>query len=266
MTAPRKKAYTIVQFIEWTEQVADCWESGDEYEVPWFRGAVSSKFNLAPSIYRSESGREKYAEDEVRSEFKRRALPLVAERPPRDDWEWYYLMQHYGAPTRLLDWTDSALVALYFAISSWRMPDGNVSSTPAVWALNPWKLNKRNGSQFEGPISPEIGDVHRYLEPVYSEKQPPKYPIAIDPTFIAQRMLVQHSHFTLHGSDVRGLDEMKELKEDDMLYKLVITSEDESIKILRQQVARLGITETTIFPDLGGLGRELSLEYDLSPQ
>ena len=63
-----------------------------------------------------------------------------------------------------------------------------------------------------------------------------------------------------------GLDEMKELKEDDMLYKLVITSEDESIKILRQQVARLGISETTIFPDLGGLGRELSLEYDLSPQ
>src|SRR5262249_32899799 len=98
------------------------------------------------------------------------------------------------------------------------------------------------------------------------QERPPAHPIAIDPTFIAQRMLVQHSHFTLHGSDVRGLDEMNELKLDDMLFKLVILSEDESIKILRQQVALLGITETTIFPDLAGLGRELSLEYDLSPQ
>ena len=68
------------------------------FGVPFHRSSI---WHLVS--YRSESGREKYAEDEVRSEFKRRALPLVAERPPRDDWEWYYLMQHYGAPTRLLD-------------------------------------------------------------------------------------------------------------------------------------------------------------------
>jgi hypothetical protein len=78
-------------------------------------------------------------------------------------------------------------------------------------------------------------------------------------------MLVQHSHFTLHGYDTRGLDDMiKELELEDALFKLVIRSDDESVKILRQRVALLGISETTIFPDLAGLGRELSLEYDLS--
>jgi len=108
-------------------------------------------------------------------------------------------------------------------------------------------------------------DVAKYLRPAYSQEKPPQYPIALDPTFIAQRMLVQHSHFTLHGHDTRGLDEMmKDLQLEDTLFKVLIRSEDESIKILRQRVALLGITETTIFPDLGGLGRELGIEYDLS--
>src|ERR1700751_5991281 len=107
----RETASTIAQFVEWTEEVADQCEGAEDYESPWFRGVSSAEFNLIPSLYRSARGRERYSDDEVKAEFKRRALPLVAERPPRDDWEWYYLMQHYGAPTRLLDWTDSALVA-----------------------------------------------------------------------------------------------------------------------------------------------------------
>jgi FRG domain-containing protein len=259
-----KTASTISQFVEWTEEVADLCAGSEDYESPWFRGAASSQFKLIPSLYRSAAGRERYSDDELRAEFKRRALPLVAERAPRDNWEWYSLMQHYGAPTRLLDWTDSALVALYFAISSYRPTDnGTAPLTPAVWALNPWRLNSKTVQGF-GPIVPEVTDVGKYLRPVYSKEQLPQFPIALDPTFIAQRMLVQHSHFTLHGHDTRGLDEMMtDLHLEDTLFRVVIRNEDESIKILRQRVALLGITETTIFPDLAGLGRELGIEYDL---
>lgn len=260
----RQSAETIQQFVEWTEQVSDLWSDGEQYESPWFRGVTSSNFKLIPSLYRSDTGREKYSDPEVRTEFRRRALPLVAERPPRDDWEWYFLMQHYGAPTRLLDWTDSALVALYFAIASYPANPKRSAPRPAVWALNPWRLNQKAGIQFVGPLVSDWPEAQRYLGPPYGGDRPPKYPIALDPTFIAQRMLVQHSHFTLHGHDTRGIDEMSdELKLGDGLVKLVIRSDDESVKILRQRVALLGISETTIFPDLAGLSRELHLEYDL---
>ncbi len=263
----RESAGTIAEFVEWAEQIADLWSTEEEYVSPWFRGMGSSGFHLVPSLYRSDAGREANSDDELRSEFKRRGLPLVAERPPRDDWEWYSLMQHYGAPTRLLDWTDAALVALYFAISSYQV-DRRTGATdePAVWALNPWELNGKGDIRAYGPAGTESAEVQRYLAAPYSDKkQLPRYPIALDPTFIAQRMLAQHSHFTLHGYDARGLDEMKdELDLGNALFKIAIRIKDDSLRMLRQRIALLGISETTIFPDLGGLGRELRLEYDIS--
>ena len=54
---------------------------------------------------------------------------------------WLTLMQHYGLPTRLLDWSESPLVALYFALSS----DEDAKADAAVWVLNPMKLNKKVG-------------------------------------------------------------------------------------------------------------------------
>jgi len=259
----RKTASSLSQFVEWTEQVADAFTAAGEYESPWFRGMTSAKNKLVPGLYRSESGRDKYSDDELRSEFKRRGLPLVAERPPRDDWEWYSLMQHFGAPTRLLDWTDSALVALYFAVSSIRFSEkASAALSPSVWALNPWTLNRR--LNFEGPVTPDLIDIEQYLPALYKGQRPPKYPVALDPTFIAQRMLVQHSHFTLHGQDVRGLDEMvDDLKLHGSLFQIVIRTDSEGIRLMRQRLALMGISETTIFPELGGLARELSIEYEV---
>src|SRR5579863_6729560 len=202
-----KSASSIPEFFEWVELIADTFTAADGFEAAWFRGVSSAKYKLIPSLYRSQAGRDEYSDDELRAEFQRRGLPFVAERPPRDHWEWYFLMQHYGAPTRRLDWADSALVALYFAISSMRATDADIAaSKPVVWALNPWKLNT---NRFYGPASPNIDDLKNYLSDDYKSHKPPRYPVANDPNFIAQRMVVQRSHFTLHGHDLRGLDEMK---------------------------------------------------------
>jgi hypothetical protein len=57
--------------------------------------------------------------DEIREEFIVRAPIFSDFKPAGDaDWEWYFLMQHYGAATRLLDWTQGALLALYFAVNN----------------------------------------------------------------------------------------------------------------------------------------------------
>jgi len=63
--------------------------------------------------------------------------------PNSKDWlEWWALMQHYGAPTRLLDWTASPYVAAYFAVESDDETDG------LIWVLNDWALGDRMQGQY----------------------------------------------------------------------------------------------------------------------
>ena len=260
MPAPSPKVSSLQEYVEWAEQVALSFTDDGGYEAPWFRGVGDASFHLVPGLYRSPEGRQKFADDELRSEFSRKALPLVAERAPRDHWEWYFLMQHYRAPTRLLDWTDSALVALYFALGASPLPKNKTGNPPAVWALNPFTLNKRVG--FDGAVTTDWIQDTAYLPDPYSGRRIPKRPIAIDPDFTMQRMLVQHSHFTLHGSDYRGLDQMRtELSLERGLIKTVLDVDLDGLEYLQWHLRILGITETTIFPDLEGLARELRLEY-----
>ena len=77
-------------------------------------GHEKSDWPLVPKFYRSKPT-NRNIEDGIREEFQTRA-PILADVKPANKWEWYFLMQHYGAPTRLLDWSDGALIGLYFAV------------------------------------------------------------------------------------------------------------------------------------------------------
>jgi hypothetical protein len=189
---------------------------------------------------------------------------------PRDDWEWYFLMQHYRVPTRLLDWTEAALVALYFALQACeeRLLRQDVKTLdeehrPAVWVVDPEVVNTH--LNFEGTVSPDWFDLEAYLPRLYSfGGQLPEKPVAIDPPYLAQRVMVQRSHFTLHGSDDGALEDMPYLKSTGKLIKVVVAVDDrDELGHMRWQLRLLGITETLIFPDMEGLARELGQEYQL---
>ena len=71
-------------------------------------------------------------------EFKRHIHHYLSYQPDDDDWiEWLSLMQHYGAPTRLVDATYSIFIALFFAIARTKI-DKNVSVE--LWAFNAKKI------------------------------------------------------------------------------------------------------------------------------
>src|SRR6266852_2663691 len=130
-------AKSLSHFIELVAVFRDRWFSREPTWGPWFRGHQSSKWNLQPSFYRNSSATQRpFLDDELRQEFTMRAPGLGLAFQPQNAWDWYFLMQHSGAPTRLLDWTEGALIGLYFAVR-----DNPGYYDAAVWLLDPWWLN-----------------------------------------------------------------------------------------------------------------------------
>ena len=125
----------------------------------WFRGHVDTDWVLLPSIARPPHDVEK--EMTLMKRFRQNAYAFLP-RPPGGEWEWLFLMQHYGVPTRLLDWTESPLMGLFFAVEK-----SECSVDACVWALDPIGLNKvarlEPAHQHDLPLFGEDTELDNYL-------------------------------------------------------------------------------------------------------
>ena len=231
--------------------------SPDRDFFPWFRGHTNGEWALVPGIYRADNRRFQ-DEDDFRDDFRRRAWPYLrgVAHEPSSDWEWYFLMQHQGLPTRLLDWSESALVSLFFATSNM-----DTVNNPAVWVLNPWSLNHRVAKKGDVILSPSEPKTVRYLLERFTRKPLPPYPIVIEPPLKSNRIAAQKGVFTLHGRNVKALERYAALKP----YVLKIEISRKKVPELRDQLLVAGLTETTVFPELPALSREL-LAYWRPPE
>ena len=111
-------------------------------EECFFRGHGVSDWNLLPTLLRycQESGRTRRKqitdlEATLFFEFRSRARELHGQG--LDGWDVLFHMRHHGLATRLLDWTETLAVAVYFALR-----DSVPRSVPCVWLLNPYALNQ----------------------------------------------------------------------------------------------------------------------------
>lgn len=212
-------------------------------------------------------------------EFKSRAVPFL-NREPSNNFEWMFLMQHYGVPTRLLDWTTNALVALFFAIESSPTSDKekrNYDDSPsenfmendelcldgaAVFAISPSKLNELTTSnRAKIYICEEADKWSHYFDPMNKKwsNMDNFLPIAVQSSHIDTRIRSQSGHFTLHGSNIWALDYYAPLSE--IIHKIFIPYE--VVPQMLKDLQALGITESFIYPGLESLSRDIKRTEDL---
>lgn len=265
----RTREYSIDSvgaYLAIVEKIQKEWGfSRDDPWGPWYRGHKQAHWALCPTLYRLCGGFKtvkKYRiEDEIREEFIVRA-PAVSDVKPENenDWEWYFLMQHFGAPTRLLDWTEGALIGLYFAVK-----DNPGYYDAAVWVLDPYELNENVIGK--GEVIPPSATVlkrdKKLVKPWLPDrfaamKGLPREALAVYPTHISRRISTQRSCFTVHGSDEGALDRLQNGKWN-CLVKISIPSF--CVEEMRRDLETCGIDEVTIFPDLEGLGRCITTRW-----
>ncbi|MDI6617502.1 MAG: FRG domain-containing protein [Clostridiales bacterium] len=229
----------------------------------WYRGQPDAKFDLIPKIGRKPLNPE--LEIVYLSKFKSLAIPDVQCVPPypiADNsaayWHWLFLMQHYGVPTRLMDWSRDAFVALFFSID--QLPS-SVGNDAAVWVLSPVKLNEAFSFYSfvkpgyipnidEKPVNTLFGPNANILKT--------KKPAAIVGPINNPRILAQRGVFTVfpHTKKIVPLNMFNDAS--DYLFKISIASE--SINFIKEQLTRYGITRFSLFPDLCNITEEIDLQ------
>jgi len=278
--------HLVRSYIDKINKDSETWNKRG-INVPWYRGQSDAKQSPRPKIFRKEKINEngksvikgKYNEFWLTTTFRNRASTF-GETPDREALDkWLFLMQHVGVPTRLLDWTESALAALYFAVS-----DETKDTNPAVWMINPVELNRislginenldknkdvdSSNDIFPNTWTPGRKSVENIRLAFKHPKEgndhaPSEKPIAIQLTYCHPRMSAQKGCFTVHGTDDRDFEEIfnenSKLVTENYFKKYVI--DRKNVPQIYKELKALGITPSSIFPDLDGLAKELEERF-----
>jgi FRG domain-containing protein len=272
--AQQGKAGSLGAYIEQVAQIRVDWSP--EYKELWFRGEKRNygDTRLRPALYRPPKARSLKSVTELLDIEKRlfetfqRCSAQLADVVIEDDFDAYLLMQHHDAPTRLLDWSDGSLMALHFALRD--KQDDKADSL--VYVLEPYRLVDKLEALPEFAIAEQKWKDYIVAHP--DEEQPvddtslsylpdpeddrglelPRIPMALTFAHITRRVAAQRSQFIVFGADPSWLSD--EVGKPDSCIR-VITIDGEKTRDIRTELRECGITESVIFPDLDGLGREL---------
>jgi hypothetical protein len=200
-------------------------------------------YPLIPKICRLKAkGELLEVERFMLQEFKRTNPLLIKEHTPLDDWDYLTLGQHFGLPTRLLDWSNNALTALWFATTDNAFLESTGGDYAVVWILMAeaadFDLNIENISPFEVPQT----KIFR-------------------PRIIRQRINNQSGVFTIPSSS--EMLELKHMNEVDSFNEKLIKVKFPTDKLgeIRSDLNTLGVNAFSIFPELEGLCTYLQWRY-----
>lgn len=230
-----------------------------------FRGQQNAKWHLESSLsrymrsYVLDRNQWRAREERAIRVFRRKAHNFL-DHPDllANDLRCLALMQHHGAPTRLLDFTKSPFVAAFFALER-ATEDAAIYAlnTPALW--NNRARPRANPELTRDVIDPRVqGHFDQYFfcntnEVVWFG----------EPTEMDDRLIAQSGTFVVPGVIDKPLQDVLDgyESEEELLHKIVLP---ESVRVdAMRWLYRMNITNASLFPGLDGLARSIALELEI---
>lgn len=261
-----------------------------------YRGEQRTDYLLLPSVYRKKktdsitdprTGVEEPIYNElylhnaseagILQAFMVDAASYVRNVSVDDRFSWVEYAQHFGVPTRLMDWSENPLVALFFACQS-EENDGK------VYMLRHSNYRKIT-AQYTSDLLQQKTIKQCAAEMIWEDKEGFPYPIVFQPYYLDQRMKAQSSCFMVWGNKPQPLNELVEelekngkaqsfyqeeltegvksltAKTDTALEHLIIPAESK-LRLLRE-LDTMNINQSSLFPGLDGIGRSVEWRFRL---
>jgi hypothetical protein len=237
-------ATNLADFLQRIDAMVPVARTGG-YPILLFRGQEDESWLLKPGIAREQYAKGVRPDTEARmlAEFKHRGIPHLESAVPLADADWLAIAQHHGMPTRLLDWTGSALTALWFAIQRPAVKgDDGQPKAAAVWALATSEQDFITEEERDEPLKL---DRTRLLKPRH----------------VSRRIAAQDGWFTIHRGTEKG---------EGLHYASLDTNDDYESRVgyvrippkafgpLRAQLQLAGINRGVLFPDLEGVAGRIT--------
>ena len=229
-----------------------------------YRGMLKSSFRMETSILRN--CKEKWAELEgpmLRSflKYSVQDIPYIRD----SEWKQMIIGQHYGLPTRLLDWSYSPLVGLHFATAE-TSPEKLASHDCVLWKIDTHEINRLLPQNYQdalkahsayhftvemmADIAPNVAD--------YDRDMAGRSFVMLEPPSIDARIITQYSYFSVVP---QGMDDMEGFLNAATEHTVRYVIDRNLRWQIRDFLDQMGISERITYPGLEGLSQWLKRHF-----
>ena len=234
----------------------------------YYRGMPDKDFDISTSLSRNCGGMSEMMELPMLESFAK-YVSIIDPTINESVWKAMVVGQHHGLPTRLVDWTHSALVALHFSVTEVNLEDLSRRDC-VVWRIDARELNRKLPGKYRKaleqkktlsftlPMLMEVaGSIAEYDQDMDQESM-----VLIEPPSIDQRIVTQYSFFTMLP---RGVDDLIPFLDQHTEHTVKYVIDRKLRWELRDILDRLNLNERTIYPGIDGIAKWLARQYYVKP-